>query len=202
MSQKKQEETKAVEEQAESAQKSALRKIWSSTNYLIIPIVVVFLLLGVIFSLAYVPSSSMEPTLPTKSHFIGWRLPYFFGDPTPARGDIVMFYSDELDEMLVKRVIGLPGDTVTFANGDVYINGEALEEPYLPGAHITYQTGETGVFTVPEGCVFVLGDNRTSSYDSRQWSDPYVAVGRIRSKALAGIAVLPDCTWHGVRVLT
>ena len=91
----------------ESAQKAVLRRIWDATGYLIVPAVVVFLLLGVIFSLAWVPSGSMEPTLPTKSYFLGWRLPYFFGNPTPERGDIVMFRSEELDELLVKRVIGL-----------------------------------------------------------------------------------------------
>lgn len=111
----------------ESPQKSVLRRLWDSTGYLLVPLVSVFLLLGVIFSLAWVPTGSMEPTLPTKSYFLGWRLPYFFGDPTPARGDIVMFRSEELGELLVKRVIGLGGDTITFADGDVYVNGEALE---------------------------------------------------------------------------
>lgn len=190
-----------AEELEESAQKSALRRIWHATNYLIIPIVVVFLLLGVVFSLAYVPSGSMEPTLPTRSHFIGWRLPYFVADPTPARGDIIMFRSEELDELLVKRVIGLPGETVTIADGDVYIDGELLEEPYLPAQHITFQTGESAVFEVPEGCVFVMGDNRTGSFDSRAWDNPYVPLRKIRSKALVDIAVLPDCTWQGIRVL-
>lgn len=114
-----------------SAQKTVLRKIWDSTGYLIVPIVAMFLLLGVFFSLAWVPSSSMEPTLPTKSYFLGWRLPYFLGNPTPERGDIVMFRSDELGELLVKRVIGLPGDVVTLEGGYVYVNGEALEEDYL-----------------------------------------------------------------------
>ena len=116
-------ETVPSEAAEESAQKSALRRLWDSTGYLLVPLVSVFLLLGVIFSLAWVPSGSMEPTLPTKSYFLGWRLPYFFGDPTPARGDIVMFRSEELDELLVKRVIGLGGDTITFADGDVYVNG-------------------------------------------------------------------------------
>ena len=195
-------ETVPSEAAEESAQKSALRRLWDSTGYLLIPLVSVFLLLGVIFSLAWVPSGSMEPTLPTKSYFLGWRLPYFFGDPTPARGDIVMFRSEELDELLVKRVIGLGGDTITFADCDVYVNGEVLEENYLPEQHITYPTGETEVFEVPEGCIFVMGDNRTGSYDSRAWLTPYIPVEQIRSQALVDIAFLPECTWKGIRLLT
>ena len=185
----------------ESAQKAVLRKIWDSVGYLVVPVVVVFLLLGVIFSLAWVPSGSMEPTLPTKSYFFGWRLPYFVGDPTPARGDIIMFRSDELDELLVKRVVGLPGDTVQLQDGYVYVNGALLEEDYLSQQGITYQTGSESVFEVPEDCVLVMGDNRTGSYDSRAWNDPYVPVEKIRSKALVDIAFLPSCTWRGVRYL-
>ena len=159
------------------------------------------LLLGVIFSLAWVPSGSMEPTLPTKSYFLGWRLPYFFGNPTPERGDIVMFRSEELDELLVKRVIGLPGDTVSLEDGAVYVNGAALEEAYLAEQGVTWPTAETAVFEVPEGCVFVMGDNRTGSFDSRAWDNPYIPVETIRSKALVDVAFLPQCTWKGVRYL-
>ena len=195
-------ETAQPEVAEESPQKSVLRRLWDSTGYLLVPLVSVFLLLGVIFSLAWGPTGSMEPTLPTKSYFLGWRLPYFFGDPTPARGDIVMFRSEELGELLVKRVIGLGGDTITFADGDVYVNGEALEETYLPEQHITYPTGATEVFEVPEGCIFVMGDNRTGSYDSRAWLNPYIPVEQIRSRALVDIAFLPECTWKGVRLLT
>ena len=185
----------------ESAQKAVLRRIWDATGYLIVPAVTVFLLLGVIFSLAWVPSGSMEPTLPTKSYFLGWRLPYFFGNPTPERGDIIMFRSEELDELLVKRVIGLPGDTVSLEDGAVYVNGAALEEAYLAEQGVTWPTAETAVFEVPEGCVFVMGDNRTGSFDSRAWDNPYIPVETIRSKALVDVAFLPQCTWKGVRYL-
>lgn len=201
MSKKERNEQSQAPQQEESAQKAALRKIWDSTNYIIVPVVVMFLLLGVIFSLAWVPSGSMEPTLPTKSYFLGWRLPYFFADPTPERGDIIMFRSDEMDELMVKRVIGLPGDTITLKDGYVYVNGEVLEEDYLPVQGITYVTGESDYFEVPEGCVFVMGDNRTGSFDSRAWLNPYIPVEKIRSKALVDVAFLPDCTWKGVRLL-
>lgn len=185
----------------ESAQKALLRKIWDATSFLIVPVVTVFILLGVVFSLAWVPTGSMEPTLPTKSHFLGIRLPYFFGDPVPDRGDIVMFWSDELDELLVKRVIGLPGETITFSDGYVYVDGEKLEEDYLAYPGQTYPTGNTEVFEVPEGCFFALGDNRTGSYDSRAWYQPYINVDQIKSEAILSVAVLPDCTWRGVHLL-
>lgn len=202
MSKKELNEQAEAPQQEESAQKAVLRKIWDSISYIIVPVVVMFVLLGVVFSLAWVPSGSMEPTLPTKSYFLGWRLPYFFGDPTPERGDIIMFRSDEMDELMVKRVIGLPGDVVTLENGYVYVNGEALEEDYLPAQGITYVTGESDSFEVPEGCVFVMGDNRTGSFDSRAWLNPYIPVEKIRSKALVDIAFLPECTWKGVHLLT
>ena len=187
----------------ESAQKTALRRIWDATGYIITPVVVMFLLLGVVFSLAWVPTSSMEPTLPTKSYFLGWRLPYFFGDPTPARGDVVMFRSDEMDEIMVKRVIGLPGDVVTLEGGYVYVNGEALEEDYLqPEVQgTTYVTGMSDRFEVPAGCIFVMGDNRTGSFDSRAWNQPYIPVEKIRSQAVICVAFLPECTWRGVHLL-
>ena len=189
------------EEPKESVQKAVLRKIWDATGFIIVPVVTVFLLLGVILSLAWVPTGSMEPTLPTKSHFLGLRLPYFFGDPVPERGDIVMFENEEMDELMVKRVIGLPGDEIIIGDGYVYLNGEKLNEPYLPVQGMTYQTGESAFFEVPEDCVFLMGDNRTGSYDSRAWLQPYIPVKDIKSKAFLSIAVLPDCTWRGIHIL-
>ena len=184
------------------SQHSVLKGAFEWIVVVAIALVATFLIRSFVVEPFVVPTGSMEPTLPTKSYFLGWRLPYFFGDPTPARGDIVMFRSEELGELLVKRVIGLGGDTITFADGDVYVNGEALEETYLPEQHITYPTGATEVFEVPEGCIFVMGDNRTGSYDSRAWLNPYIPVEQIRSRALVDIAFLPECTWKGVRLLT
>ena len=103
-------------------------KLWKEYGYIPVTIVVMLLLFKVIFQIAWVPSGSMETTLPTKSILLSWQLPYAVSDPTPQRGQIVTFWSDEMGKLLVKRVIGLPGDIVTFQDGYVYVNGEKLDE--------------------------------------------------------------------------
>ena len=100
--------------------------------------------------------------------------------------------------MLVKRVIGLPGDTITFADGYVYINGEKLEEEYLPVKGVTECDKS---FTVPEGCFFPMGDNRTGSNDARSWANPYVKVSAILAKPFLVISVGSDQSWQGIRLV-
>ena len=160
--------------------------------------VLTLVLFKVIFQLSWVPSGSMETTIPEDTLLISWQLPYMVSDPTPQRGDIVTFWSDELGKLLVKRVVGLPGDEITFQDGYTYINGEMLDESYLPRQGIT-QCSDS--FLVPEGCVFFMGDNRTGSNDARFWKQPYISVDNIRAKVMVGISVLPDNSWRGVRVI-
>lgn len=174
---------------------------WSDYGYLLVTAAVVFLLFRVIFQLAWVPSGSMETAIPTKSLLLSLRLPYLVSDPVLERGDVVTFQSDELGKLLVKRVIGLPGEEVSFSNGYVYVNGQKLEEPYLNLRGIT-NTAENEVFRVPEGCYFVLGDNRRSSDDSRFWDDPYVSEEDIRAEVLLIVSVHKDNTWRGIRAIT
>ena len=104
----------------------------------------------------------------------------------------------KLGKLLVKRVVGLPGDEITFQDGYTYINGEMLDESYLPRQGITQCSAS---FLVPEGCVFFMGDNRTGSNDARFWKQPYISVDNIRAKVMVGISVLPDNSWRGVRVI-
>lgn len=94
------------------------------------------------------------------------------------RGDIVTFSWKEND-IAGKRVIGLPGEEVSFRDGYVYINQEQLDEPYLDS---TIETNCKKTFVVPENSYFVMGDNRLDSFDSRYWENPYISIDDIQSK--------------------
>ena len=175
------------------------KTFWSEYGYLLVTVAVVFVLFRVVLQLAWVPSGSMETTIPTRSLLVSWRLPYLVSDPELQRGDIVTFQSEELGKLLVKRVVGLPGDEVSFRDGNVYINGEKLEEPYLPRDGMTSARGAAS-FSVPEGCYFMLGDNRGGSEDSRFWDDPYVPEEAIRARTLLIISPFKESSWRGIRL--
>ena len=132
-------------------------------------VIIAVLFFKYILIFGYVPSTSMEPTVHKGTFVVVNGLSYLFEEP--KRGDIVIFYSEEREKTLIKRIIGLPGDTVAFEDGYVYINDGRYEESYLPEGTIT-QGFKT--FQVPEDCYFVMGDNRENSYDSRVFKNPYI----------------------------
>ena len=185
---------------AEKKKKSGFAAFWSDFGYLIVTAVVVVLVFRVLLQLSWVPSGSMETTIPKKTLLISWQLPYVMGDPVPERGNIVTFWSDELDKLLVKRVIGLPGDTVSFSGGYVYINGQRLEEEYLDQQGGTISPNQSS-FTVPEGCLFFLGDNRSGSNDARYWEESYIPVGNVKAHVLLAISLTGGSSWQGVRAI-
>lgn len=185
----------------EERKETPVGRFFHRYGYLVVTVAVMVVLLKGVFNLAYVPSGSMEPTLPTRSVFLGLRLPWLLGNPTPDQGDIMMFYSQEYQEVMVKRVIGLPGQTVSFADGVVLVDGRVLEEDYLPAGTETWPRQEGDSFTVPEGCVLLLGDHRNNSQDSRYWENPYMPLEALRAKALVDISLLPGNTWIGLRGL-
>ena len=189
-------ETAAPAAEAAKPAKSRGRRLWDDYGYLLVTLAAVFVLFKVLLQLAYVPSGSMETSIPTKTLLIGWRLPYVVSDPVPDRGSIVTFWDDEMNKVLVKRVIGLPGETVSFRDGYTYINGQKLDESYLPTQGVTNSDRS---FTVPDGCIFVMGDNRTGSNDSRFLSEPYIPVSNIQGRMLVAISVGSDQSWQGVR---
>lgn len=120
-----------------------------------------------------VENISMQPTLKPGEFVLVHKLAYRFGEI--QRGDIVVFhYSPQED--YIKRIIGLPGDIVEIADGLVKVNGYPLKEPYI-NAPPMY----TGSWQVPEGKVFVLGDNRNQSSDSHTWG--FVPIENIVGKA-------------------
>ena len=133
----------------------------------------------------WIPSSSMEPTLQVGDYAISNGLAYLKHEP--QKGDIIIFrHADVADgETLIKRIVGVPGDSIMFIDGYVYINGELVYESYLP------EETETNSFkdfeNIPDGCYFVMGDNRENSEDSRFWNDPYVQKSEIRGKLLSVI---------------
>ena len=139
-------------------------------------IIIALLVDFLIIANAVVPTGSMETTIPAGSRIMGLRLYYDFNEP--ERGDIVIFkYPDDESVDYLKRIIGLPGETVEIIRGKVYINGELLDEPYLSEE----PTGDFGPYQVPEDSYFMLGDNRAVSKDSRVLFNTYVRE-KIRSR--------------------
>ncbi len=115
----------------------------------------------------YIPSESMLPTLEVQDRVMVNKVAYKFGEP--SHGDVIVFHRPEsappgqYDEY-IKRVIGLPGDTLESRNGQVFRNGVGLNETYLADGMVT---NNLGPLVVEEGTLFVMGDNRTNSQDSR-----------------------------------
>ena len=148
---------------------------------IIFVVVVVLIVNNFLLINARVPSESMEKTIMTGDRFFGNRLAYLFDDP--ERFDIVVFkYPDDESQLFVKRVIGLPGETVEIKDGKVYINGSEtpLDDSFTPET----PTGDYGPYVVPDGSYFMLGDNRNHSGDSRFWKQPYVEKEKIVGKAI------------------
>jgi signal peptidase I len=122
-----------------------------------------FVVINILTARVRVDGFSMLPTLKNNELALVNRLAYRFSKP--ERGDIIVFHFPvNPKEDLIKRVIGLPGEEVVVTDGRVYINGTALEEPYIASA-----PAYTSKWSIPEGYLFVLGDNRNDSADSHTW---------------------------------
>ena len=156
---------------------------------------------GIVFVVSYqiftkvvlvgvIPSGSMIPTLEVGDIVVANGLAYKLKEP--QRGDIIIF--DMNGVTLIKRVIGVPGDSLMFVDGYLYLNGELVSEEYLP------ENIETNSFKdfedIPDECYFVMGDNREHSYDSRFWDEPYVKADAIRGKMSCDISL--NFSWRKV----
>ncbi len=162
---------------------SLLKEILDLLANVAITVVVLIILKEYVIINAYIPSGSMENTIMPKDRVIGNRLAYLFSEP--ERGDIVIFkYPDDETQLFVKRIIGLPGETVTIEDAKVYIGEEQirLEEPYLKEEWVIDNGSYT--FEIPEGSYLMLGDNRNNSKDSRYWDNTYVEEEKILGKAV------------------
>ncbi|RCX20041.1 signal peptidase I [Anaerobacterium chartisolvens] len=178
--------------------RSGLREVMEWVQAILIAVVLAFLIRGFIFEQAMVEGSSMDNTLHNNQRLIIYKLGYYFSPPE-RRDIIILEYKqgmfkylpfpdpDEVD--YIKRVIAIPGDVVDI-NGDgyVYVNGERLKEPYVKG--VTAPNGMVFPITIPEKKVFVLGDNREYSSDSRQIG--LIDFDRIRGKAVYRIFPFKD----------
>lgn len=128
-----------------------------------------------------IPSSSMLPTIEKWDRVLVNKIVYDISDPD--RRDVIVFEAPvntgEENQDFIKRVIALPGETVEIKNGRVFINGEPLEEDYvMENPEYNY-----GPVEVPSDSLFVLGDNRNSSYDSHLWEDAWLKVDKVKGEA-------------------
>lgn len=148
----------------------------------------------------YIPSGSMLPTLEINDRLVVEKISYHFH--SPHRGDIVVFHPPEAagaqftKEAFIKRVIGLPGETVEVKNGKTYVNGAPLTEEYIESSP-DYTWGPQ---TVPQGSYLMLGDNRNNSDDGHVWgflpSDRIIGRATIRFWPLNRLAYLADPTYQ------
>lgn len=129
---------------------------------------------------AIVPTESMEPTIPPKSYIIG--LKRGIRGQTINYDDIIVFHHKEFNELLVKRVIGLPGDTITLDDTKIYRNEIEVPDMFIKE---TAYYGSTRSYLIPERCYFVMGDNRNNSNDSSKWNDPFVQDKNVIGKVIA-----------------
>ena len=160
---------------------SIMEELWEYIKMIIFVVVVVIIVNNVLLINAKIPSESMEDTIMTGDRIFGNRLAYINKDP--QRFDIVIFkYPDDETQLFIKRVIGLPGETVEIRDGKVYIDGAEtpLDDSFTPEP----PQGNWGPEVVPEGSYFMLGDNRNRSKDSRFWTNTFVKKEKILGKAV------------------
>ncbi|MEW6335528.1 MAG: signal peptidase I [Thermodesulfobacteriota bacterium] len=178
-----------------SKKKSKLREYIEA---ILLAIVIAFFIRTFVIQAYKIPSGSMKPTLLIGDHILvskfnyGVKLPFFRSTlipiGTPKRGDIVVFiYPEDRSKDFIKRLIGLPGDTIEIRNKKVFLNGAPLNDTYgvhvdaliLPGS--VQSRDNFGPVKVPEESIFVIGDNRDESYDSRFWG--FVSMKDVLGKA-------------------
>ncbi|MFO7951894.1 MAG: signal peptidase I [Bacillota bacterium] len=157
---------------------STWKDLWEWSRTILIAVILALVIRMFLFEVFVVEGRSMYPTLTETERLMVNKAAYHFGEPEV--GDVIVFeYKPGRD--FIKRIIGVEGDRVEIKNGRVYLNGSALKEPYLPGDTEMYNYGPE---EVPPGYLFVLGDYRQNSMDSR---DP--RVGFVSEEYLKGRAI-------------
>lgn len=152
--------------------------------------VMLFLVLQFAFQNTIVEGSSMEPNFVDREWLLVSKLSYRLSEP--RRGDVIVFWApDQESKEFIKRIVGLPGETVTVRKGTVLIDDRPLDEPWAPILDGT----SFGPYRVPDGQYFVLGDNRPKSNDSRTWNGSGGALEGDRIIGKAWLSVWPPETW-------
>lgn len=183
--------------------KSKLREY---TEAILLAIVIAFFIRTFVIQAYKIPSGSMKPTLQIGDHILvskfnyGVKLPFLRSTlipiGTPKRGDILVFiYPEDRSKDFIKRLIGLPGDIIEIRNKKILLNGLPLNDTHgvyvdnliIPGS--VQPRDNFGPVTVPEESIFVMGDNRDESYDSRFW-------GFVKMKDVLGKALIIYWSWN------
>lgn len=179
----------------EEAPPSSARRVLLEVVETIILALILFVAINFLTARIRVDGSSMEPNFHDGDYVVVNRLAYRMGDI--QRGDVIVFpYPLHEEDDYIKRVIGLPGDHVAVYGGVVYVNGEALDETYI----MEKPNSDLAEIVVPEGYVYVMGDNRNASSDSRSWGP--LKIEKIIGKAIfrywpfstMGVVYHPDLT--------
>lgn len=170
------------------------KNILYTTKSILISFLLALFVVTCILINSVIPSESMENTIMTGDRLIGNRLAYGInlriGDNqickklrNPKRFDIIIFrFPDDESQLYIKRIIGLPGETVEIKNGKVFIDGSP--KPLNDSFSVEKTEGSFGPYKVPKDSYFVMGDNRNCSYDSRFWDNTYVRFDQILGKAV------------------
>lgn len=169
----------------EKKKKSFFREVLEFVIPIILAVAIALFLKNCVIANAKVPTGSMLNTIQEGDRIIASRLAYLNDDP--ERYDIIIFkYPDDESQYFVKRVIGLPGETVNIVNGIVYVTKTDGTTIQLDDSFVTncVPVGNFGPYVVPEDSYFMLGDNRNNSEDSRYWENKYVKKDKIIGKVL------------------
>mgnify|MGYP000913826174 CR=1 FL=1 len=164
------------------------QSLWGEIIQTLLMAAVLYFAIDAVFERVMVLNISMQPTLYEGNLILVNRLAYKLGEM--ETGDIVIFHNpNSLEEDFIKRLIGTPGDVVTVMGGKVSVNGTILDEPYIssPPEYV-------GTWEVPNDAVFVLGDNRNSSYDSHSW-------GYLPTKDVVGKALVVYWPFDSIKVI-
>lgn len=152
------------------SEKTLREKIWALASHVLMAVLIAVIVFNLVFFISRVPTGSMIPTISEGARIVVQKIFVNYDYE-----DIVVFYSDEFDAYLVKRLIGKPGDKITITENEIFRNGEKLEEKYLVEDYV-YEMAE---FEIPDNCYFFLGDNRDESIDAREWDNPYISKDKL-----------------------